>query len=71
MSKGSGRRPRAITLEQFQDNWDRIFGSSTADQDGDRTSAGKGGVPNLQREVPGGGVQDSQDDREGTRDNDG
>ena len=26
MGKGSKRRPKEITQEQFEDNWDRIFG---------------------------------------------
>ena len=69
MSKGSGRRPRSITLEQFQDNWERIFGSSTADQDGDRTPPGQGGLSHEQREVLGSGVQDLKANRASARDN--
>ena len=26
MGKGSKRRPKLITQEQFEDNWDKIFG---------------------------------------------
>lgn len=26
MSKGSGRRPREVDLETFQNNWEKIFG---------------------------------------------
>lgn len=71
MSKGSGRRPRSITLEQFQENWERIFGSGTTDKDGDRAPAGQGGVSDLQRKVPRSGVQDSQASRASTRDYNG
>lgn len=31
MSKGSGRRPKAISDKQMADNWDRIFKKGKAD----------------------------------------
>jgi len=69
MSKGSGRRPRAVTLEKFEDNWNRIFGSGTSNQDGDRKSPGQGGVPDKSRKVHGSGFQGDQDNRACTRNN--
>ena len=71
MSKGSTQRPRSVSLEEFKDNWERIFGPCTFSEDGDREASGHGGVSDDEREVHGSRVQDSQVDRVSTRDNDG
>jgi len=40
MSKGSRRRPLAVTTTQFNRNWDRIF-KSKRDQDGTNSKSSK------------------------------
>lgn len=55
MSKGSGRRPLKVAKEEFESNWDRIFGRGKDDESkqvvdvGDDRGSGEAGdeVGNL------------------------
>lgn len=71
MSKGSNQRPRSVSLEEFKDNWERIFGPCTFSEDGDRETSKHGGVSDNEREVHGSLLPDNKTDRTRTRDNDG
>ena len=45
MSKGSKKRPRKISVKQFENNWDAIFGSVKA-----RKKTPKHGVSKVHRD---------------------
>lgn len=39
MSKGSKQRPLSVSKEQFDENWDRIFGSKKKDETSPKKSS--------------------------------
>jgi len=49
MSKGSKRRPRAVSREQFDKNWARVFGKGSSSKPGKPDSSKSGTPPRSAR----------------------